>query len=64
MCGLVRTGRPDRLPDAIALFDATRAITAAPGIVARTLRLLDAIAAGDTAGLLTAARAAAQGEFG
>ena len=61
-CGLALNGQPDQLADAIAAFRAARAITTAPGIVARTLRLLDAIAASDTTGLLTAARAAAHGD--
>lgn len=45
LCGLALTDQPDRLPDAIAVFWAARAITTAPGIVARTLRLLNSIAA-------------------
>jgi tetratricopeptide (TPR) repeat protein len=62
LCGLVLTGQPDQLPDAIALFGKARAITTAPGIVARTLRLFDAIAVKDISQLLATARSAAQGK--
>lgn len=61
LCGVALTGQSDRLLDAIAAFRAARAITTAPSIVARTLRLLDTIAASDTDGSLTSARTAAQG---
>ena len=62
LCGLALAGQPHQLPDAIATFRKARAITAAPGIVATTLSLLDAIAATDTTGRLKAARSAAQGD--
>lgn len=64
LCGLTLTDHPDQLPEAIALFRAARAITTAPGIVTRTLRLLDAITVHDTAGHLATARTAAQGDPG
>jgi tetratricopeptide (TPR) repeat protein len=57
LCGLALTGQPDQLSEAISLFEAARAITTAPGIVARTLRLFDAISTKDLSHLLTAARA-------
>jgi tetratricopeptide (TPR) repeat protein len=62
LCGLVLTGQPDQLPEAISLFEAARAITTAPGVVARTLRLFDAIATKDLSHLLADARSAAQGK--
>ena len=43
-------------------FQATRAIPSAAGIVGRVLRLLDALALADTAGILTAVRAEVAGE--
>ncbi len=64
LCGLTLTDHPDQLPEAIALFRTARAITTAPGIVTRTLRLLDAITAHDATGRLATTRAAAQGDPG
>jgi tetratricopeptide (TPR) repeat protein len=62
LCGLVLTGQPDQLPEAISMFEAARAITTAPGAIARTLRLFDAISTKDLSHLLTTARSAAQGK--
>ena len=64
LCGLTLTDHPDQLPEAITLFPTARAITTAPGIVTRTLRLLDAIAVHDTTGRLATAHTAAQGDPG
>ncbi len=64
LCGFVLTNQLDQLPDAITLSNAAHKITSAPGIVARTLRLFDAIAAKDISRFLTIARSAAQGEPG
>ena len=61
LCGLALAGQPDQLTKAIDLLSKARAITTAPGLVSRTLRLLDAIAVNSTAGHLQAARSAAQG---
>ena len=47
---------------AVAAFRAARAVNRDPGIVARVLRLLDALAVVDTDGILPLARAAAAGE--
>ncbi len=56
-------GAPDEhIAGSIAAYRAARAITSAPGIVARVLQLFDALAAVDDAGLLAGVRAAATGE--
>jgi len=55
---------PDvHIAGAVAAYRAARAITSAPGIVARALQLFDALAAVDDAGLLAGVRAAATGEL-
>ena len=61
LCGLVLTDDLGHIDDAVRFFRAARAVTTAPGIVNRTLRLLDAIAAADSAGTLNSARIAAIG---
>jgi tetratricopeptide (TPR) repeat protein len=61
LCGLALAGDPDRLSEAAAAFRSARAITCAEGKVARALRLLDALGAGDDAALLAPVRAAAAG---
>jgi len=58
LCGLAITGDPGRIDDAITSFRAARAITTAPGILNRVLRLLDAVAAVDADGSLNPARSA------
>ena len=58
-CGLTLTDDSGHIDNAIMSFRAARAITTAPGILGRTLRLLDAIAAADSAGTLNAVRVAA-----
>ena len=61
LCGLALTNDPGHIDDAVRSFRAARAITTAPGILGRTQRLLDAIAAADSAGTLHSARIAAIG---
>jgi tetratricopeptide (TPR) repeat protein len=62
LSGLALIEGVDRLPDAVAAYRAARALTQAPGVVARALRLLDALVPADPSGLLVAARDAARGE--
>jgi tetratricopeptide (TPR) repeat protein len=62
LCGLALADAPSHIGDAITSFRAARAITTAPGILARTVRLLDAIAAADSAATLNSARIAAIGQ--
>ena len=52
----------DGKPSAVEVYKAARAITQAAGIVRRNLRLFDALAAADFAGVLKEVRAAAAGE--
>ena len=61
LCALTLVGGQDHIAQANDSFRAARAITTAPGIVARTLALLDALSPVDRAGLLAPARAAAAG---
>jgi len=62
LCGLALTDGPGHIDDAVRSFRAARAITTVPGILGRTLRLLDAIATADSAGTLNSARNAAIGQ--
>jgi tetratricopeptide (TPR) repeat protein len=62
LCGLALLEDPVRVSAAIEAFRAARAITSAKGIVARVLRLLDALAISDQAGILAAVRPVAAGE--
>jgi tetratricopeptide (TPR) repeat protein len=62
LAGLALCGEGERVAEAVAAFRAARAITRAPGIVSRVLRLLDALAVVDAEGLLAPVRAAAAGE--
>jgi tetratricopeptide (TPR) repeat protein len=52
----------DRVPEAIAAFRAARAITSAPGIVARVKQLLDALAPAASAGILSEIYKAAEAQ--
>jgi len=61
LCGLTATGHPAALADAVATFHHARRITTAPGIIARTLRLLDQIVGTTHNDELTPARTAATG---
>lgn len=58
-CGLALGGNPAELPAAIKAYRAARAITTAPGIVARALRLHDALALADPDCVLAPVRIAA-----
>jgi len=55
-------GDKSHLPEAVDAYRAARAITKAPGIVGRVLRLFDALAVVDEDGILFGVRAAAGGE--
>ena len=62
LCGLALCESPSHLPAAKEAFAAARALTSAPGIVARVLRLFDAFAQADPTGILTEIRPYAAGE--
>jgi tetratricopeptide (TPR) repeat protein len=62
LCGLVLCGEGAHLTAAVEAFQAGRAITQDSGIVQPVLRLLDALALADAAGVLAPVRAAAAGE--
>ena len=49
------------MSEAVTAYHAARAITTAPGIVQRALRLFDALAVADTAGILAPVREAVTG---
>jgi len=61
LCGLALCGDKLRLPEAVEAHRAARAITKAPGIVGRVLRLFDALAVVDTDGILGEVRKVAAG---
>lgn len=61
LTGLVPIDGMQHIPDAIAAFHTARTINHDAGIVGRVLRLLDALATTDSAGLLLEVRAAASG---
>ena len=61
LSGLALCGHMQHLPAAIAAYRAARAVTSAVGIVGRVLRLFDALAQVDTAGLLAPVREVAGG---
>jgi hypothetical protein len=61
LCGLTATGHPAALAGAVDTFGHARRITTAPGIVHRTLTLLDQIAATTHHDQLAPARTAAAG---
>jgi tetratricopeptide (TPR) repeat protein len=52
LCGLSLCEDPSHIPAAKEAYQAARAITSAPGIVARVHRLLDALAPADSTGIL------------
>ncbi|NLF75121.1 MAG: tetratricopeptide repeat protein [Chloroflexi bacterium] len=62
LAGLALCAGPQHLSAASAAYRAARQIFAGAGIVARVVRLLDALAAADTAGILGEVRRAARGE--
>lgn len=62
LCGLAIGGDADRVAEAAEAYRAARAINKDAGIVGRVLRLFDALAESDGAGLLAGVRAAAAGE--
>jgi tetratricopeptide (TPR) repeat protein len=59
LCGLALCSERERLKEAEAAFKAARKITSEPGVVKRTVRLLDAV---DPEGLLATARRYAAGQ--
>ena len=61
LCGLTVVDEPSHETAAVAAFQRARAITDAPGVVRRVVRLLDALTAGD-AGVLVPQRRAAIGD--
>lgn len=62
LCGLTLCDKKDRLAAAREVFRAARAINKDTGVVKRVLRLLDALASADPAGVPTQVRTAAAGE--
>jgi tetratricopeptide (TPR) repeat protein len=64
LCGLALIEGPRHLPEAIAAYQAARSINKDTGVVARVLRLFDALAVADAGGMLAGVRAAAGGEPG
>jgi tetratricopeptide (TPR) repeat protein len=62
LCGLAVCGDAGRVTEAIETYRAARAINKDVGVVRRGLRLFDALAEADTAGVLAGVRAAAAGE--
>ena len=61
LCSLSLCEGGQYLPDALAAYRAARAINTDAGVVARVLRLFDALALADSAGLLAGVRPAAGG---
>ncbi|MCL4862241.1 MAG: tetratricopeptide repeat protein, partial [Caldilineaceae bacterium] len=62
LCGLTLCEGESRVPAAIEVYRAARAVTVAPGIVGRALRLFDALATADEAGVLAPMRPVVAGE--
>jgi tetratricopeptide (TPR) repeat protein len=62
LCGLTLCDGIDRTPAAIEAYMAARVVNKDAGVVARVLRLFDALAVVDSAGALKEVRAAAAGE--
>ena len=60
LAGLAVCGDEERLTEAVAAFDAARAMTCAKGVIARVGRLLEALAPADEHALLVRVRAAAE----
>jgi len=63
LCGLALCEARNLVSEASAAFHAARAINRDAGIVSRVLRLFDALAAADTAGVLAGVRDAANGRM-
>src|SRR5262249_42436059 len=61
LCGLVLIGDPDARAGALESFREARRLTSAPGIVDRTLRLLNEVAAAGPEGALDEVAAATSG---
>ena len=64
LCGLGLVHGPDQLTEASTVFRAARAITHDKGTVQRVMRLFDALALADAAGVLAPIRRAAAGNEG
>jgi len=62
LCGLALSEGTDQMQEASEAYQSARAITAAPGVVGRALRLLDALAIADHTGVLGSVRPAAAGD--
>jgi tetratricopeptide (TPR) repeat protein len=62
LCGLAVCGDAGRVAEAAEAYRAARAINKDAGIVGRVLRLFDALAEADAAGVLAGVRASAAGE--
>jgi tetratricopeptide (TPR) repeat protein len=56
LCGLVLCGNPDHIPKAKEAYKAARTINSDAGVVGRVLRLFDALAKADAAGILAEVR--------
>jgi tetratricopeptide (TPR) repeat protein len=64
LCGLTLLGDTPRLPEADAAAQAARAVNRNAGVVRRVLRLLDALAPADQAGIIAPVRAISAGSNG
>jgi len=62
LCGLALCENPSHIPAAKEAYQSARALTSAPGIVARVIRLFDALAQADPTGILADVRPYAAGE--
>jgi tetratricopeptide (TPR) repeat protein len=62
LCGLALLENPSHIPAAKEAYQVARALTCAPGIVARVLRLFDALVQADPVGILVGVRPYAAGE--
>jgi tetratricopeptide (TPR) repeat protein len=62
LCGLALCDGTNQMQEASEAYRSARAITAAPGVVGRALRLLDALAVGDRTGVLGSVCLAAAGD--
>jgi len=63
LCGLALCGEANPVAPAVEAYRAARAINSDAGVVGRVLRLFDALAQADEAGVLADARAAAGGNM-
>lgn len=62
LCGLALCGDAHRVAEAAEAYEAARAVNKDVGVTARALRLFDALAAADEAGILAGARKVVAGE--